>query len=671
MPGVIAGAIGSAFFTAGASLAVVNAVTFGVYAVATVGIGVGLSALANALRPDVPRPPTIKPSNGQIVVREPVSPRIKSFGRVRLAGKFFFYDAEHVNGLLYHGVAFNHGRIGSFVEYLIDDNLVTIDISGNIETSPYAELTTAQIQTRLGLPAETEYSDIETDFGVADIRGDGVASMLVKLDNFADAETQNQNFPNGKPTIKVTIDSSVVWDCRDIAQSRTDKTTWEYRDNPVVCLLNYLIDPEGYGIPWAKIEPNLAEWTTAADICDESVTLAVEVPGDDGELADSEARYRLAITYQLTDSPKDVVARILRTFDGRCWVKRDGTIGIIAGEFISPSVTIPREHILSYRLTSGVDPLVKAAGVRAQYMSRQHNYREQDAEPWPNAAAVTALDEERPSALDLSEVPSFSQCRRLMKREYHRATAPYRGTIVTNLYGLKAIDERFINVELDELGIARTIVDDEGHEQIVNSFEVTGFRLDTSQMQCEIDIVAVDETIDDWDETTEEGTAPTLSTDLGYRKWVSKDEGELIGNVTSGGGLAAVFDENRSQSTSASASRGASTGYAGKEFASPIKFSRAIVYGSNNSGFANTNGTTTVSIRGEVEPGDAPGATGVSDGEELGSVTFTDTGDESAGRLVEWNGLNPDDEYYYVWALVSTPGASASYIAELDLWKRE
>lgn len=481
MPQAIGAAVAAALFTAGTTaFAVTSAVV--AFAVST-AISVGLSlAAAMIFRPGQSQQ-SVKPSDGQQTIRQPVPPRWKSYGTVRLAGPVWWYATNAANGQFHLGLALNQGRIGGIVSYHIDEATVVIDGSGNVTTSPYSGVTT-KILTRLGEPTETAYSEISTAFGVDDVRGDGVASILGIFDNFVDAETQLKNYPNGIPRLRATIDASVAWDPRDPAQSRTDESTWEWSENPVVCLLDYLLMVDGFAIAWSRIEPNLAQWIEAMNICDERV-LSIVAGGH-------ENRYRIAGTFLFTDRPADVVARFLSTCDGRCWQKRDGSIGIIVGRFTRPTVSIADRDIISYDLTCGQDPISAVAGIRAQYMSPADDYREQDAEPWPDGETVMELGEDRVAAIDLTWVPSFSQARRLMKRQALREAASWRGTIRTTLAGLRAIDQRFVNLEVTELGVAET-------------FEVGGFSIDMASMEVSLEVLAVGSAIDEWDADAEEG----------------------------------------------------------------------------------------------------------------------------------------------------------------------
>lgn len=645
MVSAIAVAIGGFLFAAGAPLAVVNFIAIGfgatlIGAGITAAVSLGISAL---LAPSIPSAAPLSPSDGQIAIRQAVPPRMKSFGTVELAGVVWWFDVDAASSELHLGVALNHGQISAFDTYKIDNTEVTLDGSGVIQTTPYSTLSGSKsILTRTGAATETKYSEINSAFNVDEVRGDGVASMLVILDNFSTSENQFENFPNGQPQVKAIIDSSLCFDPRISTHVVTDKTTWAFSENPVICLLNYLIDSEGYGIAYARISSNIAEWKAAADYCDESIT-SLSAGG-------SEARYRIAITYFLTDDPKNVVSRILSAFDGRIWMKRDGSVGVSVGNFTAPTVTIDDDHILSVEMTRGQDALTSIKGVRAQYMSPPHDYREQDCTPWPDASTVVALTDERVLNVDLVTCPSFSQCRRLMKRHYKRGTAAWHGTIRTDLYGIKAIDERYINIKIDEIGID-------------TSFEVQRFSLDPSHLECLIDVIAVDETIDDWSPSAEESDAPEIPTGLVA---LNKLIGTAFDNLSS---TSRLYNDDRTEDYDDCARReDKSNAYFGKSFTPAKIFGQAIVYGSKNRGFTNGSPQITLKVRGK---NGVP--SGRTDGTIIGTLAdFTDTDDEGAngfgGRQI--NSTDLVNSWTHIWVdYARSDGDEWNFFSELDFWE--
>lgn len=487
MPAVLGTAIAALIASIGVPAAAAAAAgtaiaSYAIQAALVIGLQLAIGFLSRG------QSPLPQPSDSQSEIRQALSPRVRSYGTVRVSGTVWWFRAIAKD--LYLGLAINHGRIASFESFHIDENEVSLDGTDLVTTSPYTNQANF-IHHRLGATPETKYSEILTGFNVDNVRGDGVASVLAVIRNpSATAEFQNV-YPGGRPEIRVTIRASVVWDPReDISlggtQNRDDPTTWDYSENPVVCLLDYMTSADGFGIPYAtKVAPNLAQWIEAANVCDELVPL------NDGGFT---ARYRVAGTYRLTDAPRDVLAKFTSCFDGRVWAKRDGTVGVTAGKFVDPTVTLTDAHITGWsELSRGQDPLKAVIGIRGQFMSPDHDYREHEPEPWPSSDVIVDVEDDRVASLDLLWSPSNSQARRLMKRQFARITAEWHGTIFTNAYGLKAIDERFVRLQIRELDLDTT-------------FEILSFSFDpAAALSCQLEVISVDATIDDWD-PSEEGT---------------------------------------------------------------------------------------------------------------------------------------------------------------------
>lgn len=444
---------------------------------------VGIALIAGALTARSSPLPT--PTDGQAEIRQPLSPRTRSYGTVRVGGVLFWFQAEGRE--LYKGITLNHGRISEIVSFHVDENQVDIDVNGIITTSPY-DGEVNRIVYRLGVDPETTYTELEDISGILNLRGDGVATMLGIFVNPTNVEEFQNTYPSGQPELRATINASVVYDPRDDDQVVDDESTWQFSDNPVVCLMDYITHRDGYGIPWEKVEANLDQWIEAMDICDELVAL---------NAGGFTRKYRVAGTYRLVDTPRDVVAKFESICDGRVWVKRDGSIGISVGKIptdMNNIVHLSDGQITGYeKFTRGQDQVKAIQGIRAEYMSPAHDYREYEAEPWPTAADVLALDEDRVAALDMLWAPSNSQARRLMKRAYLRATATWHGTVHLNAAVLRLIDERYCRLTVSELGITDQL------------FEINRFEFEPGGPSGSIDVTSIDDDMDEWD-PTEEGS---------------------------------------------------------------------------------------------------------------------------------------------------------------------
>lgn len=146
--------------------------------------------------------------------------------------------------------------------------------------------------------------------------------------------------------------------------------------------------------------------------------------------------------------------------------------------------------------------------------------------------------------------------------------------------------------------------------------------------------------------------------------------GATIAIQSSAIGLDSAFDGETSKNAASCIRAVAQSAYIGLDLsASPHPVQQIAIYGSNNRGFiANTNGTdtnpsVTLTVRGKN--GSLP--TSASDGANLGTVTFTDTANESAGRIIF--STDTVTAYDYVWVQIEhNAGADRNiYVAQLEI----
>jgi hypothetical protein len=149
---------------------------------------------------------------------------------------------------------------------------------------------------------------------------------------------------------------------------------------------------------------------------------------------------------------------------------------------------------------------------------------------------------------------------------------------------------------------------------------------------------------------------------------VAGGTGTNIGDFTTNGGLAAIFDGNTNQGGDVGGLKTSTTsGYAGKTYSPTKRIAQAVVYGGNSlagaAGYvAAINPTVTLVLRGKT--GSAP--SGRTDGTSLGSISFTDTGDES-GNPRTIASSDTATAWDHVWIDFSHNGAANNcVIAEIQ-----
>jgi hypothetical protein len=138
--------------------------------------------------------------------------------------------------------------------------------------------------------------------------------------------------------------------------------------------------------------------------------------------------------------------------------------------------------------------------------------------------------------------------------------------------------------------------------------------------------------------------------------------GTNFGDLTGSAGLASIFDSNTNQAFGAGGTKTGTSAYVGKTLDSPRPVHYAEVYGPNNGGYI-ASGTPTVTLTLYGKQGAAPA--NATDGTALGSVSFTDTSDESDARTIESS--DTVTNWDHIWVALSHNGASLG-ISITELW---
>lgn len=149
----------------------------------------------------------------------------------------------------------------------------------------------------------------------------------------------------------------------------------------------------------------------------------------------------------------------------------------------------------------------------------------------------------------------------------------------------------------------------------------------------------------------------------GVSTLVDRTTGTNIGSMTSGGGLAAAFDGNSNIAyLTGPTAIGTTPGYVGKTFVAPKVMDKAICHASNDKGFIFlVDVSMTLNLRGK---NGAPASS--SDGTLLGTLTFTDTSNESAGRTVLSTVSTP---FTSIWVELIGSGAGGHDFTEIEFYE--
>lgn len=261
----------------------------------------------------------------------------------------------------------------------------------------------------------------------------------------------------------------------------------KYTDNWQLCLLDFLIHKDGYRLPADLVWREIGSWKANADICDEPITQ---------NAGGTQPRYRLALGYEFVTPPKDTLRLMLAAAGGYPRMTASGGVIVEPARYIEPTVVLGDDAIISYTgFRRGLPKPSMRNEIRARYTSEVLGFTEQEADAWRNEESI-GRDGLQTATLDLLAVPIHSQCRRLQKIEAYRQNAEWIGTIITNAYGMDAMGEPTVRVQIPELAVDIPC-------------ERTSFEQDPNTGVCTIGVRSMPPEAFDFNPATEEGTPPS------------------------------------------------------------------------------------------------------------------------------------------------------------------
>ena len=188
----------------------------------TTAIGAAINALT-------PKPSASSATSGYNVTQtSSVADHQIVYGKTKVAGvRVFDGTTGEENKYLHRVIAFTGHEIESFEEIYLNDEVVTLDGSGNV-TSPSRYDGFVRIKTHLGADDQLADSDLvsEVTEWTTNHRLQGISYIYVRYKFNQDV------FPNGVPELTAVIKGKKVYD------PRTGTTAWS--DNPALCIRDYL-----------------------------------------------------------------------------------------------------------------------------------------------------------------------------------------------------------------------------------------------------------------------------------------------------------------------------------------------------------------------------------------------------------------------------------------------
>jgi hypothetical protein len=400
-------------------------------AVGSIALSLGLSYVQSILN----RPKQQKPSDGQQEYRQAIPNRTWVYGRMKVSGAYAFWESR--NSSAYKVVLLSSRGIDAVERIYLDDMPVDRRADGGVTSKPTFDADgksqgpNVWVDVFLGQEDQAASQRLMDAFPgewTADHRLRG-AAYLVQQSRSVDPEAFNKYFPNGEPKISALIRGVGMFDPRD------GVSRWS--DNAALAVLDYLLASDGYDHAPERIE--FGSFRTYADLCD--------------QIVNGQKRYRIATIVDLTEPRKQVLQRLLEACDAQLFTTTDGKIAIRGGQWEEPTVFIDYDegHIIEASWGSP-DAMDRYNELAIQYLDPDLDFVENEAASWQDPISV-ATGKLVTQPLELFQVPSQSQARRLAKIRMARDNSRWTGELVTNLAGLNCIGERIVRIRFPELSI--------------------------------------------------------------------------------------------------------------------------------------------------------------------------------------------------------------------------
>lgn len=383
----------------GTTVLAANALYLGTTALLYGGLAAGGLLLSKAL---TPKPSVPKPEDGTYNLKQPVPSLPIILGRVKKAGDYVFL--EETDGTAVHIIVTAGHRINAFNQHYLHDEAVTLDGSGAVVSPPHFHKGSdfyVFLETRLGLPAETCYATVVSQFPsiwTTDHRGDGLASIRLSCAT-APSEDYLNMYPNQMPEHSAIIEGMLLYDPRN--------GITQFVKNIALFRLWHLTSP--YGGKLSLDDMYLPDWINAANVCDSFVV------NRGGQI---ENRYHGGMWFRANSDPIEVGRTLDQAADLVVYERADGKIGVHAGEYVEPTVTLTRDHITSFSLNVNVDQSTTVLAVRGRFTDPSDLYNTNDAAIYGNP--YVGEDTERTLTVDNVAVQSHNHIQRLQKLAYIR-----------------------------------------------------------------------------------------------------------------------------------------------------------------------------------------------------------------------------------------------------------
>ena len=456
MPPAITAAIGAAITTVGAKIFAAKFVagfTFmglsGAAAVfaASFVLTAATGLIGMALAPDQKLSAVTGMRGRDQMLRQSAAPRKLVYGTVKVSGPVVFMQTAAKSEILNIVVALGTHEFQSIDEIYFNEDELTLGSAGSdgLQAPTAPEQYTGsnskgiphvRIQTKLGASSDPTFSELSSV-------SNGLWTDSHKLTNipaiYARLGYSNDAFPNGIPNISAVVKGKKILDTRTGASS--------FSTNSALVLYDYLTSE--FGLNCSTSEINTASYNTAANICDEDVSL---------KSGGTEKRYTTNGVVITSDTPESIIKSLLSAMGGMLTYS-NGQFFVKAGAFISPSDTLTDDDFVgSIQIVTKPSRRENFNAVKGQWIAEETNWQLADYPPITSTTFETEDGGERIfRELDLPFTNSNATAQRLAKLALFRSRQQIQLSGRMKLTAFKYDVGDTINITIDRFGFASKV----------------------------------------------------------------------------------------------------------------------------------------------------------------------------------------------------------------------
>lgn len=432
--GAIAGAFGG--FSAGAfalGWAVAGSALGGL--LINAALSLGISALANLLRPRPEAPPN--PGARMVNMRQPIAYFEHPYGIVRKGGPVNFWQAK--SGRRYYDVILAARQINGIRQWFADETEFTTDANGYAQEGRFrsegrSRLRVAAFLGAAGQIAPALLTDNFPQWTAAhDMAG---LAHVVAVAETVKAEDFSVVYPSGRePVIAPVLEGYLCYDPRDNSQLADDPSTWKFTTNAARIIADWIASKDGLyrEVDWDQV-------AIEADVCDEIIL---------DRNGNPVRRWQLSGVYSSADDRDTVRASMGVACDAFFYEDTNGIVGFNVGRFIQPDVMITDDDILSIQYSEGQPGTDVANAFSVEYTEPEIGYREAATSPYVLDVPDEPYEED---SLRVYWAPNHNQAVRVSKRLLLVSRAKYKISATLKYHGIRLITKRTFRLRHVEFG---------------------------------------------------------------------------------------------------------------------------------------------------------------------------------------------------------------------------